>query len=45
MNKTIEEFINDWNTKTNEGIKNLKEVGSVLNENEEKIYDNYKIVI
>ena len=44
MNQTIEEFTKDWQAKTVQNIKNLKEVGKVLNKNEEKILENYKIV-
>ena len=44
MSRTVEDLINEWNTKTTESVKNLKDLGIVLNQNEEKIVENYKIV-
>jgi len=45
MNKNIEELISGWKSKTEESVRNLKEVGALLNENEDKLYSNYKIVV
>jgi hypothetical protein len=44
MNKTIEELMTGWKTKTDESVRNLKEIGSILNDNETKLFENGKIV-